>query len=223
MWLRYGINAPLNNHHDKLNDDDVNKSYDSYEIVHVVRPYARNESKGLSNSFNTTNSSNANQIIMEPMVYGSQITSKMLQNSEKLNDDLNRKNSDMQNIEMTPFKNMSGQENIDSFMFHNNLSKSHDLQRVSQYIQSLPDLPVYEPINNLQARSNHESILFASVIEESIDETKIANESNLSPIPPPPAPPDLSHKKSPTTGERIFSALRSVTSQSYINASEFYK
>jgi len=223
VWLRYDINAPLNNHHDKLNDDDVNKSYDSYEIVHVARPYARNESKGLSNSFNTTNSSNANQIIMEPMIYGPQITSKMLQNSEKLNDDLNRKNSDMQNIEMIPFKNTSGhQENIDSFMFHSNLSQSHNLQRVSQYIQSLPDLPIYESINNFQARSNHESILFAN--EESIvDETKIANESNLSPIPPPPAPPDLSHKKSPTTGERIFSALRSVTSQSYINASEFYK
>jgi len=146
VWFRYDANSSLNNHHDKLNDDDVNKSYDSHEIVPVVRPYARNESKELSNSFNMMNSSNANQIIMESMVYGPQITSKMLQNSEKLNDDLNRKNSDMQNIEMTPFKNTSGhQENIDSCMFHGNLSKSHDLQRVSQYIQSLPDLPVYEP------------------------------------------------------------------------------
>lgn len=49
-----------------------------------------------------------------------------------------------------------------------------------------------------------------------------------SPVPPPPpAPPDPPKDKTPknglTTGERIFSALRSVTSQSYIDASEFYK
>lgn len=168
-------------------------------------------------------------MIMES-IYGPQTISKMLQNSEELNGDLNRKNSDMQNIEMTPFKNTSGhQEDIDSYTFHSDLSKSHDLQRVSQYIQSLPDLPVYESMSELQTRSNRESILFASAIQESIvDETKIESESALSPIPPPPAPPDpspqeITKKNSPTTGERIFSALRSVTSQSYIDASEFYK
>ncbi|XP_024885446.1 uncharacterized protein LOC112463326 isoform X1 [Temnothorax curvispinosus] len=230
-WLRYGISEPLDNRHDKLNDEDVNRSYGSYEIVqrnHIARPYARNESRGFADNFSMTNSSNAaNQTIMES-IYGPQTISKMLQNSEELNGDLNRKNSDMQNIEMTPFKSISGhQEDIDSYMFHSDLSKSHDLQRVSQYIQSLPDLPVYESMNELQARSNRESILFASAIQESIvDETKIANESALSPIPPPPAPPDpsqeITKKSSPTTGERIFSALRSVTSQSYIDASEFY-
>lgn len=215
-----------------MNDEDVNRSYGNYEIVqrnHIARPYARNESRGIPDNFNTTNSSNvANQMILES-IYESQTISKMLQNSEELNGDLNRKNSDMQNIEMTPFKSTSGhQEDVESYMFHSDLSKSHDLQRVSQYIQSLPDLPVYESMNELQARSNRESILFANAIQESIvDETKIANESALSLIPPPPpAPPDPSQeitKKSPTTGERIFSALRSVTSQSYIDASEFYK
>lgn len=193
-----------------------------------MRPYARNEPRGFSDSFNTTNSSNStNQMIMES-IYGPQTISKMLQNSEELNGDLNRKNSDMQNIEMTPFKNTSDhQDDIDSYIFHSDLSKSHNLQRVSQYIQSLPDLPVYESMNECQTRSNRESILFASTIQEPIvDETKIVSESILSPIPPPPAPPDPSQnitKKSPTTGERIFSALRSVTSQSYIDASEFYK
>ncbi|XP_012528918.2 uncharacterized protein LOC105832480 [Monomorium pharaonis] len=235
-WHRYGITAPPNNRHDKLNDEDASRSYGNYEIVqrnHVARPitYARNEPRGFPDSFNTTHSSNAtNQMIMES-IYGPQTISKMLQNSEELNADLNRKNSNMQNIEMTPFKSTSGhQEDVDPYAFHSDLSsKSHDLQRVSQYIQSLPDLPVYESVNELQARSNRESILFANAIQESIvDETKIASESAMSPVPPPPpAPPDppsqeITKKTSPTTGERIFSALRSVTSQSYIDASEFY-
>ncbi|XP_018348321.1 PREDICTED: uncharacterized protein LOC108752154 [Trachymyrmex septentrionalis] len=230
-WLRYDISASIDNSRDKLNDEEViNRSYDSYETIqrNHVRPYTRNESRGFSDSFNITNSSNsANQMIMES-IYGPQTISKMLQNSEELNGDLNRKNNDMQNIEMTPFKSTSDhQEDIDSYIFHSDLSKSHNLQRVSQYIQSLPDLPVYETMNECQTRSNRESILFASTIQEPIvDETKIASESILSPIPPPPAPPDpsqnITKKSSPTTGERIFSALRSVTSQSYIDASEFY-
>ncbi|KAG5311471.1 SYT12 protein, partial [Acromyrmex insinuator] len=229
-WLRYDISASIDNSRDKLNDEEVNRSYDSYETVqrNHVRPYTRNESRGFSDSFNMTNSSNStNQMIMES-IYGPQTISKMLQNSEELNDNLNRKNNDMQNIEMTPFKSTPDhQEDIDSYIFHSDLSKSHNLQRVSQYIQSLPDLPVYESMNECQTRSNRESILFASTIQEPIvDETKIASESILSPIPPPPAPPDpsqnITKKSNPTTGERIFSALRSVTSQSYIDASEFY-
>lgn len=168
-------------------------------------------------------------MIMES-IYGPQTVSKMLQNSDELNGDHNRKNIDMQNIEMTPFKStVSGhQEDVDSYIFHGALSKSQDLQRVSQYIQSLPDFPVYEPVNEIQAYSSRESILFANAIQGSIgDDVKITSESASSPIPPPPAPPDppqeISKKSSPTTGERIFSALRSVTTQSYIDASEFYK
>ncbi|XP_011641005.1 uncharacterized protein LOC105429607 isoform X2 [Pogonomyrmex barbatus] len=228
-WLRYGINPPLE---DKLNDENVNRSYGNYEIVqknHVSRPYARNEPREFPDNFNSTNSLNATNQMMMESTYGPQTVSKMLQSSEELNGDLNRKNSDIQNIEMTPFKNTSGhQENIDPYIFHSSLSKSHDLQRVSQYIQSLPDLPVYESMNELQTRPNREPILFTSAIQGSIvDETKMASESVSSPIPPPPpAPPDpsqeITKKSSPTTGERIFSALRSVTSQSYIDASEFY-
>lgn len=170
------------------------------------------------------NSSNASQMIMES-IYGPQIVSKMLQNSEELNGDLNRKNSEMQNIEMTPFTSASShQEDIDPYMFHGSLSKAQDLQRVSQYIQSLPDLPVYDSMNELQAHP----LLFGKTIQGSIGgETKVSSESASSPVPPPPAPPDppqeIPKKSSPTTGEKIFSALRSVTSQSYIDASEFYK
>lgn len=216
----------------RLDSEDVNRNYGGYEIVqrnHVVRSYARNDSRGLPNSLSATNSSNtASQMIMES-IYGPQTVSKMLQNNDELNGDHNRKNSDTQNIEMTPFKStVSDQEDVDPYIFHGALSKSQDFQRVSQYIQSLPDFPVYEPMNELQAYSNRESILFANAIQESIgDETKITSESASSPIPPPPAPPDppqeIPKKSSPTTGERIFSALRSVTTQSYIDASEFYK
>ncbi|KAL6422250.1 hypothetical protein ACFW04_010924 [Cataglyphis niger] len=227
--LRYGMNHSLDS---RLDSEDINRNYGGYEIVqrnHVVRSYARNDSRGVSNSLSSaTNSSNAaSQMIMES-IYGPQTVSKMLQNSDELNGDHNRKNSDTQNIEMTPFKStVSDQEIVDPYVFHGALSKSQDFQRVSQYIQSLPDFPVYEPANELQAYANRESILFANAIHGSIeDETKITSESASSPIPPPPAPPDppqdIPKKNSPTTGERIFSALRSVTTQSYIDASEFY-
>lgn len=228
--FRYGMNHSLDSH---LDSEDVNRNYGGYEIVqrnHVARSYARNDPRGLPNSLSATNSSNAaSQMIMES-IYGPQTVSKMLQNSDELNGDHNRKNSDMQNIEMTPFKStVSGhQEDVDSYIFHGALSKSQDLQRVSQYIQSLPDFPVYEPVNEIQAYTSRESILFANAIQGSIgDDAKIMSDSASSPIPPPPAPPDppqeIPKKSSPTTGERIFSALRSVTTQSYIDASEFYK
>lgn len=227
--LRYGMSHPLEGH---LDSEDVNRNYGGYEIVqrnHVTRSYGRNDSRGLPNSFGATNSSNATSQMILESIYGPQTVSKMLQNSDELNDDHNRKNGDVQNIEMIPFTSTvsSHQEDVDSYIFHGSLSKSQDLQRVSQYIQSLPDFPVYEPVNDLQAYPSRESILFSNAIQGSIgDETKITSESASSPIPPPPAPPDppeeIPKKTSPTTGEKIFSALRSVTTQSYIDASEFY-
>ncbi|XP_032675698.1 uncharacterized protein LOC116846239 isoform X2 [Odontomachus brunneus] len=226
--FRYSMNPPIDNHHDNLANEDIDRNYSSYDIVqrnHIARPYARNEPIGLPSGFNAVNPSNTtSQVIMES-IYGPQTVSQMLQNSEELNGDLNRKNSDMQNIEMTPFKSSGHQESIDPYMFHG-MSKSQDLERVSQYIQSLPDLLAYESVNELETHQNREPILFTNTIQESIDHTKVASESASSPVPPPPAPPDPSQKvakkSSPTTGERIFSALRSVTSQSYIDASEFY-
>jgi len=229
--LKYGISPSVDNRHDGLEEnEDISRSYGNYDIVqrnHVARTYARNESRNLPVSYNATNSANvASQMIMES-IYGPQTVSKMLQNSEELNGDLNRKSDDLQIIEMIPFKtSTSHQQEMDLYAFHGGLSKAQDLQRVSQYIQSLPDLPVYESMNELQAHPSRESILFTSAIQE--DETKVSGlESASSPVPPPPAPPDppqeIAKKSSPTTGERIFSALRSVTSQSYIDASEFYK
>ncbi|KAH0956451.1 hypothetical protein HN011_000605 [Eciton burchellii] len=228
--LKYGISPSVDNRHDGLEEnEDISRSYGNYDIVqrnHVARTYARNESRNLPVSYNATNSANvASQMIMES-IYGPQTVSKMLQNSEELNGDLNRKSGDLQIIEMIPFKtSTSHQQEMDLYAFHGGLSKAQDLQRVSQYIQSLPDLPVYESMNELQAHPSRESILFTSAIQE--DETKVSGlESASSPVPPPPAPPDppqeIAKKSSPTTGERIFSALRSVTSQSYIDASEFY-
>lgn len=223
------MNPPIDNRHDNLDSEDISRSYGSYDIVqrnHVARPYSRNEPR-LSGVFNTTTnpSGMAGQVIMES-IYGPQTVSKMLQNSEQLNGDLNRKGGDMQNIEMTPFKSTAcNQGDIDPYIYHGSLSKSQDLQRVSQYIQSLPDLPVYDSMNELEARQNRETILFADAIQESIGQTKVASDSST--VPPPPAPPDppqeMKKKSSPTTGERIFSALSALTSQRYIDASEFYK
>lgn len=219
-----------NRHQDGLENEDItSRSYGNYDIVrrnHVARAYARNESRSLPASYTANSSSVANQMIMES-IYGPQTVSKMLQNSEELNGDHGRKSSELQNIEMTPFRgtSTSHQQDMDMYAFHGGMSKTQDLQRVSQYIQSLPDLPVYESTNELQARPSRE--LYTSAIQ--MAETKVVDESAASsPVPPPPpAPPDppqeIPKKGTPTTGERIFSALRSVTSQSYMDASEFYK
>lgn len=234
--LRYGANPPTDHRHEDLDDEDISRSYGGYDIVqnrhnNITRSYARNESRGLSSSgFNAINPSNAASQMMVESMYGPQTISRMLQSSEELNGDLNnRRNSDAQNIEMTPFVT-SHREDFEPYsLFHSSsLSKAQDLQRVSQYIQSLPDLPVYEPTVELQTRPIRESMLFASTVQGSIGQTKVASDTSASsPVPPPPpAPPDPpqeSTKKSPTTGERIFSALSALTSRSYIDASEFYK
>lgn len=226
------MNPPVDNHHESLDSEDINRSYSSYDIVqrnHITRPsYARNEPIGLPAGFNAVNPSNTTSQVIMKSIYGAQTVSQMLQNSEELNGDLNRKNSEMQNIEMTPFNSAGHQGSIDPYLFHGGMSKAQDLDRVSQYIQSLPDLLVYESVNELEAHQNREPILFANAIQESIGHAKVTSESASSPVPPPPpAPPDpsqqITKKSGPTTGERIFSALRSVTSQSYIDASEFYK
>lgn len=228
--LRYGTNSVMNNRHDNFNSEDINsKNNGSYDIMqrnHIARQYVRNDSRGLTNNFNTSNTS-SNQVIIES-IRGPQTVSKMLQNNDKLSSDFNQRNSNMQNIEMIPFSNSTHHEDIESYMLHANLSKSQELQRVSQYIQSLPDFPIYDSTNEFQTFQDQEPIFFANEIQESISETKATSESASSPIPPPPpAPPDppqeIMQKSSPTTGERIFNALRSVTSQSYIDASEFYK
>ncbi|XP_066593086.1 uncharacterized protein Syt12 isoform X2 [Prorops nasuta] len=196
---------------DRKNEDSSQNAF-QYDVISrsTVRTHVRNDSRA-SNSFTITDAQNStNQMIMD--IYGQQIMSKMWQCSQELDNGIERNE---QSIEMTPFKATNHQDELAApYLFYDTPSKTEDLQRVSQYIQSLPDHP-YEALNN-----------HSMYVDESNGSTKVSNESASSPVPPPPAPPDPPQdslkKNGPTTGERIFSALRSVTSQSYIDASEFY-
>ena len=91
-----------------------------------------------------------------------------------------------------------------------------DLERITRYIQSLPDAPL--PPSPGQQNSG---------FFDDVDDGERSEEAASPAAPPPPAPPDNSNQQKdspePTTGEKIFKALRAVTSQSYIDASEFYK
>ncbi|KAK2579746.1 hypothetical protein KPH14_011087 [Odynerus spinipes] len=224
--MRYGVhNAP----HDATTNNEE-KSYTGYDVVqrsHPLRQHVRNESRGSPNSFGIANHSNStSQTIMES-IYGPQTVCKMLQNAQTLENDLDRRNNEVQSIEMTPFRSSAFQDDVgSSYLFHENTS-SNGLQRVSQYIQSLPDHSAFDTINDhASIHSEREQILYNDAMQDQIVTSKVSSESASSPVPPPPAPPDPPtdvHKKNgPTTGERIFNALRSVTSQSYIDASEFY-
>lgn len=86
-----------------------------------------------------------------------------------------------------------------------------DLERITRYIQSLPDAGHFYDEQMMRDEDEED--------DEDGEEEEIA--SPAAP-PPPPAPPDKQPSE-PTTGEKIFKALRAVTSQSYIDASEFYK
>ncbi|XP_043520314.1 uncharacterized protein LOC122534076 isoform X2 [Frieseomelitta varia] len=224
--IRYGVHGVPIATLDGKGDEDGNTSYGSYDIVQrnrIIRQHVRNDSRGSPSSFGMTNSSNAaSQTTMES-IYGSEELSKMLQSTQSLGNDLDRKSNEMQSIEMTPFRSSSLQENIGpSYLFR----ESQGLQKVSQYIQSLPDLPIYDSINELGLHQDQDRVLYDDTIQESINALKVNSETASSPIPPPPAPPDppkdVPKKNGQTTGERIFNALRLVTSQSYIDASEFY-
>ncbi|XP_054000844.1 uncharacterized protein LOC128888198 [Hylaeus anthracinus] len=224
--IRYGVDgAPIATLNGK-GDEDGNTSYGSYDIVqrsHMIRQHVRNDSRISASSYGMTNSSNAaSQTIMES-IYGPAALSKMLQSTQSLGNDLDRKSNEMQSIEMTPFRSSSLQNDIDaSYLFR----ESQGLQKVSQYIQSLPDLPIYGSMNELALHQDQEHVLYDDTMPDSIDALKFNSESASSPVPPPPAPPDppkdLSKKNGPTTGEKIFNALRLVTSQSYIDAPKFY-
>lgn len=109
-----------------------------------------------------------------------------------------------------------------------------DLERITRYIQSLPDVgsKPQSPIDGFNG-------IFDNYDNEAEDDDE-DNDGPNSPAaaPPPPAPPDpnsneqqqlqkqqqqLIDTHEPTAGEKIFKALKTVTSQSYIDASEFYK
>ncbi|KAG7206386.1 hypothetical protein KM043_003750 [Ampulex compressa] len=219
--IRYTVHgAPMAGLEAEAEAKESNASYGSYDIVqrsHGIRQHTRNDSRIPQAPFATPNSANStSQTIMES-IYGPEALTKMLHGAQSLGNDLDRKSNEAQSIEMTPFRSSSLQEDIGSaYLFR----EAQGLQRVSQYIQSLPDLPIYESVNEHSMHQTREQMHYS----EGINGRKPASAS--SPVPPPPAPPDppksISKKNGPTTGERIFSALRSVTSQSYIDASEFY-
>lgn len=225
--IRYGVHGVPIATLDGKGDEDDNTSYGSYDIVqrgHIIRQHVRNDSRGSPSSFDMTNSSNAASQTIMGSIYGSEELSKMLRSTQSLGNDLDRKSNEMQSIEMTPFTSSSLQDDISPcYLFREN----QGLQKVSQYIQSLPDLPIYDSINELGLHRDQDRILYDDTIQTSINALKVNSEAASSPIPPPPAPPDppkdVPKKNGQTTGERIFNALRLVTSHSYIDASEFYK
>lgn len=213
--IRYGVHgAPIATLDDK-GGEDGGISYGSYDIVQrsdLIRQHARNDSRGSPSSFGMTNSSNAASQTMLRTRYGAEPLSKMLQSTQSLNNDLDYKSNEMQSIEMTSFRGSSPQS---------------DMQKVSQYIRSLPELPIYDTMNELDLHQDQDHVWCDDTMDGSIDAMKVNGHSASSPVPPPPAPPDplddVPKKNEPTTGERIFNALRLFTSQSYIDASEFYK
>lgn len=225
--IRYGVHGVPIATLDGKGDEDNNTSYGSYDIVqrnHIIRQHVRNDSRSSPSSFDMTNSSNAASQTIMGSIYGSEELSKMLRSTQSLGNDLDRKSNEMQSIEMTPFTSSSLQDDISPcYLFREN----QGLQKVSQYIQSLPDLPIYDSINELGLHRDQDRILYDDTIQTSINALKVNSEAASSPIPPPPAPPDppkdVPKKNGQTTGERIFNALRLVTSHSYIDASEFYK
>lgn len=234
---RYNVhNAPPTVTSLDVKASNEESSYGGYDLVqrtHQLRQqHARNDSRGSPSSFGLANHSNSttSQTIMES-IYGPQTLCKMLQNAQNLENELDRRGNDVQSIEMTPFRGSTLQDDVGtSYLYHDNSSNA-GLQRVSQYIQSLPDHPAFDAINDHASigHQDREQILYTEDVQgQIINSSKhINSESASSPVPPPPAPPDpptdVLKKNGPTTGERIFNALRSVTSQSYIDASEFYK
>ncbi|XP_051171205.1 uncharacterized protein LOC127288043 [Leptopilina boulardi] len=234
--IRYSVEgAPITEHELNLEYDDHDhfcrgpRPYGSYDIVqrnNTARQHLKNDSRGLNSDFESQNcSNNTTQLIMDSM-YRSQNVSKILQNAQDLSNNLTQKMSKMQSIEMIPFRNSKtiDKNSLGNYSLQSCPTKLQGLQRVSQYIQSLPDRSTYEMTHNQLTHHEHDE-LFLNI--ESLPSPNEVVDNASSPVPPP-APPDPSNsesrlrKRSPTTGERIFNALRSVTSQSYIDASEFY-
>ncbi|KZC07584.1 Synaptotagmin-12 [Dufourea novaeangliae] len=226
--IRYSVHgSPMTTMDDK-DDEDSNMSYGSYDIVqrsHMLRQHARNDTRVSPSGYGMTSSTNAaSQTIIEPM-YGPAALSKMLQSTQSLGNDLDRKSNETQSIEMTPFRSYSLQDDIDTSYLGR---ESQGLQKVSQYIRSLPDLPIYDSMNELELHQNQDHVMYDDdTIAEPINGMNFNSDSTPSPVPPPPpAPPDplqdVPKKDGQTTGERIFNALRLVTSQGYMDGSKFY-
>lgn len=235
--IRYGVQeAPISDHELKFEYDDRDKfcrasqPYGSYNIVQwnsAARQHIMHESKGISNSFGIQNCSNITTQTDMDSIYRPQTVSKILQNAQDLSNHLTQKVNEIQSIEMIPFRCITPvkEDSLGNYSLHSSPTKLQGLQRVSEYIQNLPDRSTYDTSHN--HLSHHEDEGFFRDID-SMSSPNAVVDNATSPVPPP-APPDppnsgsVLRKNRPTTGERIFNALRSVTSQSYIDASEFYK
>lgn len=181
-------------------------------------------------------SSSTAQTIMES-IYGPQAASKMLQSSQNVSELCtigSGSQSQTENaIEMTPFRNQlhNVPEGCSHPLGQNSIAKSQGLQNVSQMIQT--NQAALYSLYSQNTPQDHKTISQSTSKTRgspNISASPILSGSTLPSPVPPPAPPDppipgtaLLRKNGPTTGERIFNALRSVTSQSYIDASEFYK
>ncbi|XP_015605422.1 uncharacterized protein LOC107272621 isoform X2 [Cephus cinctus] len=197
--------------------DIAQRSHNGSQQFRQVRSDCRNSS-GTIGSF-TNENSNTTQTIMES-IYGSHSVSKMLQSNQKSSaGNVNQGTSNVQGIEMTPFRNLNDANS--AYGVQSSPSKNQGLQRASQYTENVPESGIYEAKGDHAGIQNHEPNLYAG------QGTMLGGQLRDARVPPP-APPDPSNsaqnvrKNGPTTGERIFNALRSVTSQSYIDASEFY-
>ncbi|XP_076641259.1 uncharacterized protein LOC143352547 [Halictus rubicundus] len=192
--VHYGWHGPMGTMNGNM-EEDRSGSYGGYDMLQ------RNHMVTISQS------------VMEP-VYEPGSLPKMQQSTENLG-----KNNELQSMEMKPFRSYSLQDDIDSsYLFR----ESQGWQKVSQYIRSLPDLPVYDTMNEL----DQDHVLFDDTIPESINMMNFTSDATPSPVPPP-APPDplqdVPKKNGKITGERIFNALRMFTIGNSIDKSKFYK
>lgn len=235
--------VPSKIHDNNLNREQfryISSSYPGYEYTSKNHNQIRQKNKNdIPNTFNITNHT-TQCIINNTDIYDKKLSkNKYKKNSNNWdfnNIDWKNKLSD-NNIDKLTYKNSSISQEELTYTIPGNF-ESQGLQRVSQYIQSLPDLPIYDTmddqiIDDLDDDRKDGSIIYHDYLNHqangnvdilSGNEHKFNYNSVPSPAPPDPINhSDILGKNGQTTGERIFSALRSVSSQSYIDASEFYK
>ncbi|XP_033215383.1 uncharacterized protein LOC117171857 [Belonocnema kinseyi] len=232
--IRYSVQgAPISKHELKFeyNDHDnfcqASQPYGSYDIVQrnsAARQHTMHESTEISRSFGLRNCNNITTQTSIDSICRPQTVSKILQNAQVLSNHLTQKVNEIQNIEMVPFRTPVQEDSLGNYSLHSSPTKLQGLQRVSEYIQNLPDRSMYDTSHNHLSYHEHEGF-FRDIHFMTSPNGVVEKTTSFVPPPALPNPPNsgtMLRKNGPTTGERIFNALRSVTSQSYIDASEFY-
>lgn len=186
--------------------------------LYYTHKHIKNDSRGSFDNFNFVNSDDAREQMLIGSNHSSRVITKLLRNSEIHSNDVRRRNENTQNIEMSTFRDSNVLQNEVNCLIRGN-TKIQGSQRVSQYIQSLPHVINDDSLNNEAKydQTRDEGGIISGERGRSLNHVR----------PSTPLEPSSSmkilRKDELTTGERIFRALRSVTSQSYIDASEFYK